>query len=151
MHLEHEIINFISRCASACDFQSSPWNQQLGEAEGGVLVRESTAYTGGNESYDFECVKMEEDVVSTSHRESPLVGIMPGTAVKCTLVMGNEYGTRRNYSLSPRPNECTHVTMENVLKRRLTVEAMNRIARSNERFAKTILMLLELIKPYSLT
>lgn len=113
-------------------------------------MRESTAYTGAVEAYDYECVLAERDTVSTSHKHAPEIGVMPGAGVKFTLVVGNEYESRRNFSVVPRANEIPRLELGVSIRSRLTPEGSSRIARSNALFAKTITKLLQLMKPFSL-
>jgi hypothetical protein len=44
--LSNEVLQQISRCANAFDFQSSAWSQSIEASKVGILVRESSVYTG---------------------------------------------------------------------------------------------------------
>ncbi len=140
----------ISRAAGSCEFSSTPWNQQLGRDEVAIFAKESTVYTGSVESYDFETVLASRDEVSDSYLQAPTLGVLPGAGVKYTLVMGNEYGDKREYSRIPRPDEVAHVDLIQALTSRLSAEATKRVLDSNERFAHTIFKLLRLVRPLSL-
>lgn len=117
----------------------------------GVLARESTAYTGSVETFDYECLYGQLDSVSDSCKQATVEGSSPGAGVKFLLVMGNEYGDKRDFSLAARPAEVTHIDVATSLSSRLTEEAKERITRSNERFVRTLHGLLRTIHPVSLT
>ncbi len=148
--VEDEVLRHIGRCASACEFASSNWNQQLPSHCIGIMVKETTVYTGAIESYDYECVFAESDALSSSCKLSTVAGGAPGSGVKFTNVMGNEYGTKKDYSLEPRPDEVTHITLAAALQSRLTSEAVERINRVNSRFADSVTSLLKQLRLFSL-
>lgn len=117
----------------------------------GILVRESTSYTYPGQTFDYECVLAETDETSVSFLDTPDLGVAPGKGgVKYTLVFGNEYGTRKHFSHMPRPGEETHVDISRTLVNRITAESMERLHRTNPKFAHTVLTLLSLVQPYSL-
>ena len=126
------------------------WNQTLGESQAAILVRETAAYTGGGETFDFEAVLAEMDDKSITSRNAPGVGNAPGYGVKFTVVMGNEYGNKREYSSDPRPGEVPHISLPLAMAGQVMPEAIQRARRTNPRFQKTILTLLELISPITL-
>ena len=144
------MLRHIGRCASACEFSSSNWNQQLPSHNIGILVKESTVYTGAIESYDYECILAESDKMSDSCRNATIAGQLPGDGIKFTNVMGYEYGTKKDFSLVPRPDELTHITMTAALESRLTKEANERISRVNARFADALTSLLKQLRLFSL-
>jgi hypothetical protein len=150
LDVETDVLTQIGRCASACEFSSSPWNQQLGYDKVGILVKETTVYTGAVEAFDYECVLAEKDALSDSCRRATVSGSVDGNGVKYTLVMGNEYNTKKEFALSPRPDELTHVTIAASLQNRLTEEAKERIERVNGRFAETIALLLRQLRLFSM-
>ncbi|KAK7237214.1 hypothetical protein SO694_00097067 [Aureococcus anophagefferens] len=91
--------------------------------------RETSTYVGGGgNALDFMTVLVERDAASKSAREAPGVGELPGAAVKCTLVMGDE-----NYDEVPPggvdPETAPPASMDRVrkapLKFQQTVEALH--------------------------
>ncbi len=142
----------IARGASSLEFVSSPWNQQIGEQQIGILARESNVYTCPGDEFDFECVLAECDEVSTSYKNTPELGLVPGTAgLKYSLVYGYEYGEKKKFSHVLRPEEVTHIELVKTLSNRVTPECTKRFNDINQRFQKTIYTLLSLVKPYSLS
>lgn len=146
--LENQIFEQIAQCANAIDFSSSSWNQTLSSSQIGIMARESTAYVGSLETYDYESVLVEEDEVSESYKNAPDEGVL--SYPKYTLVLGNQYGDLKNFSHNVRPHEVTHLELFKAIESRLTTESKERIFRSNERFQKNVYTLLRLIKPFSL-
>jgi hypothetical protein len=152
--LEDDVLSEIARVASAIDFSSSPWNKEIGSQQVGLLARESTVYTARGESYDFECVLAEEDIVTESRCYAPSLGSILGVgASNCVFrcVLGNQYGTRPGYSHISRPGQVSHVELIEALKLRTTPEAFERANRTNELFQDTVFKLLQMIRPLSLT
>ena len=143
----------IARCANTFDFQSSTWGQSVPKSQVGLLVRESSVYTGIEDSFDYECVLAQLDKQSESCEQAPDMADMPtsSSGVKFTLVMGNEYGNRKLFSHVPRPDEVSHLELCEAVSSRITSEASERIDRCNVRFQKTVYTLLRLINPLSLT
>jgi hypothetical protein len=242
--LEENVLRNISRCASTCDFMSCPWNQQLHNfADAAIFVRESTVYTGGMDTFDYECVRVIADDQSESHLHAPDVGEFPVEKLRelrkdgkhllkpeeiteeteasaegkegvenagneeaklptdavespdvpaeeakeefiekevarnadghrlitprvaphpdslqvekeCVaqynLVVGNEYGKRRQFNDAPRTGEIAHLELKTALASRLSEEARERIQNANERFAETVFLLLRTVRPFSL-
>jgi hypothetical protein len=146
--LENQVFEQIAQCVSAMDFSSSAWNQTLSPSQIGIMARESTEYVGSLETYDYESVLVEDDVVSESYKNAPNEGVLSNP--KYTLVLGNQYGVLKNFSHNVRPNEVTHLELIKAMESRLTTETKERIARSNERFQKNVYTILRLIKPFSL-
>jgi hypothetical protein len=147
---EEDVLEAISRSANALDFDSSSWNKELPSSSIGILVRESTVSTGSADHYDFECILAEMDFMSESHQNSPTIGSAPGNSgVKYIQVYGNDYGNKKNFSNTPRPKEISHVKFAATLNSRISQEAIDRMDRSNERFAQTVYKLLKLVKPFS--
>lgn len=70
--LSNEVLHQISRCANAFDFQSSSWSQSIEPSKVGILVRESSVYTGVDDSFDFECVLAQIDKESESYKNAPV-------------------------------------------------------------------------------
>lgn len=92
------------------------------------------------------------DNVSMSYLNTPELGLTPGPgSLKYLLVMGNEYGEKSRFSHVPRPSEITHLDLPRVLVNRVSKESLERLANINQRFQKTVLTLLELARPYSLS
>ncbi len=152
--LENDVLSEISRGANTFDFASSVWNKDIGEQQIGLLARESTVYTARGETYDYECVLVEEDVVTESRCYAPhlgsINGIGPsGCVFKC--VLGNQYNTRPGFSHSLRPGEISHLELIDALRKRASSEAIDRASRSNELFQDTVFKLVQLIRPLSLT
>ena len=149
--MEQQVLAEVSRGASALQFGSSPWNQTLSASQIGLHTKEATAYACFTEANEYECVLAELDHVSISYQNTPELGISPGPGgLKYTLVFGNEYGTRKKFSHAPRPDEIPHLELVRVLVKRATAECSARMQRTNERFNKTVLTLLILLRPYSL-
>lgn len=147
------MLHQICRCANAFDFQSSTWNQSITKDQVGLLVRESSIYTGIEDGFDYECILAQIDKNSESYEHAPDVAEIPqsSSGVKFTLVMGNEYGDRRLFSHVPRPNEVSHLELCTAMISRITPEAGDRVDRCNVRFQRTVYTLLRLINPLSLT
>lgn len=150
--VEDEVWRHVAGGASSLEFASArEWNTALSASQVGMLVRESTVYACVAESLDYECVLVERDEVSLSFQNTPELGFAPGPdhGILYSLVHGNEYGTRKTFSLALRPDEKAHVDWSKTLQRRLTPEAMARMKRVSQRFQKTVYTLLSLIKVYS--
>ena len=143
----------IARCANAFDFQSCAWGQSIPKSQVGLLVRETSVYTGIEDSFDYECVLAQIDKNSESYEQAPDVAEIPmsSSGIKFTLVMGNEYGNRKLFSHVPRPDEVSHLELSAAMSSRITSEASERIDRCNVRFQRTVYTLLRLINPLSLT
>ena len=137
------------------EFSSSiEWNQQgRSSNQVGLLVRESSVYTGLDGLFDFECILCELDNHSESFLNAPDVGACPqsSSGVKFTLVMGYEYGNRKLFSHKPRPSEISHLELKVAMGNRSTAETQQRIQRCSVRFQKTVNTLLKLINPLNLT
>jgi hypothetical protein len=146
---ENQVLEQIAHCASSYDFTSSPWNQQLGEKQIGLLARESTVYIGDADSFDYECILVEADSVSESFKHAPDLGSV--STPKYLLVIGNEYGNKTNFSHVPRPDEISHLDFTKAMNSRTTADAKSRISRTNERFSRTVHQILQLIKPFSMS
>lgn len=153
--LENEVWQQVASCASALDFQSTAtWNQSLSESQLGLLARESTVFTCPGEENEYECILVERDEATLSYQNTPELGLAPGPeGVQYALVMGNEYGKRKNNMFSPvlRPGEERHLELKRTLVKRISPEAMERIGRVNQRFKKTVYDVLQLLKLYSLS
>ena len=153
--LNTEVLLQISRCANALEFQSSSVWAEQGKVKHqiGFLVRESSAYTGMEDGFDFECVLAEMDQHSESYSHAPDIGVFPSSTngVKFTLVMGNEYGDKIRFNNKPRPNEVSHLEISTAMASRATMEAQERMRRSNVRFQNTVYTLLRMINPLTLS
>ena len=133
----------MSRWVSSYDYHSSPeWARSIDENKIGVLARESSCYTGGIDTFDFDCILAEKDEFSESNVNSPGTGTIEPPGVKYTLVMGNEYGSKKVFSNEPRRSEIAHMTIREAMQSRQTVEASERAQRTNGRFEKTVYTLL---------
>ena len=152
--LEDDVLCEIARGASAFDFASTPWNKEIGSQQVGLLARESTVYTARGETYDYECILAEEDIVTEARCYAPALGTVTGVGssncvFKC--VLGNQYNTRPGFSHAARPGEISHLELISALKGRVTPEAIERAGRVNELFQDTVFKLLQLVRPLSLT
>jgi hypothetical protein len=143
------VLDEVARCAGAFDFQSTPWNQTLDDSKVGILVRETSAFTGIGEEFDYEAILAELDSKSISYLNAEAEGLLPGSGVKFSLVMGNEYGTKEEFSSEFRPGEVTHLSLSNAMKNRVMPEALNRVNRTNGRFQKTVSTVLKILHPLS--
>lgn len=149
--MEDNVLKELSRCASTLEFASSTWNQSLNQSQIGILAKESTVYYCFNEQNEYDCIFTEMDYISSSYENTPELGLTPGPAsLKYLCVYGNEYGKRLKFSNQPRPSEITHLNILKTLDKRITMEAIERINRINQRFQKTVHTLLMLIKPFSI-
>lgn len=111
-------------------------------------------YTCPQEENEYECILVERDEVTVSYLNTPELGIAPGPdGIQYGLVMGNEYGKRKNNMFSPmlRPGEEKHLEMKRTLTKRISPEAMERIGRVNQRFKKTVYNVFQVLKMYTLT
>jgi hypothetical protein len=151
--LEMSVLQQISRCASSFDFEgASDWNNTLGDEQSkqiGIHLRESTAFIGGLDVFNYECLLAEVDSVSQSSMHSPEVGQMGSPGVKFSLVMGDEYGSKSTFNPALRPNELTHVDIAASMANRMTAETVQRIDDQNVRFEKTIFQFLRMVRPFS--
>jgi hypothetical protein len=153
--VEARIIQEVAMTVNTLEYSSNKWNQLLDSQEQfGLYVRESTLFTAREESFDYECVLAEEDAGSQSVKDAPDVGVLssernPGANVKYLLVMGNEYGNKKNHDLRPRPDEVTHMTISATMTNRITPEAKERLADQNEQFTSVVHRLLQLIQPFT--
>jgi hypothetical protein len=147
--LELAVMKEMALCSSTMEFSSTAWNglEQMGPSRIGLLVREAGAYAGGDDTFDYECVLVEKDLVSDSHVKSPEDPVLPGAGARYTLVMGNEYGNVEGFSHKPRPNEKVRVDLLDAMDARLTDEAKERVIRTNGGFEDTVLTLLRLVRP----
>lgn len=133
----------MSRWVSSYDYHSSPeWARSIDENKIGLLARESSCYTGGIDTFDFDCVLAENDEFSESNMNSPGTGSIMGAGIKYTLVLGNEYGSKKIFSNEPRASEVAHLTIREAMRSRQTIEAGDRASRTNGRFEKTVYTLL---------
>ena len=148
--IEAIVVRDMARCSSSLEFASSSWNNQLSQNQIGILTRESTIYTGGSDTYDYECVLCEMDSVSDSYKGAPEVGECPQL---CTylMVVGNNYGNAKGFLNTARPGQQSHLALADTVAGRITSEAKERVEGVNETFQQTVLTLLQLIRPYSLT
>lgn len=151
--VELSVLEEVARTVSSFEYQSSPWNQQLtSEYQVGICARESTTFTAREEKFDLECVLAEEDSKSETACNAPDVANLPtehGIAVKYTLVMGNEYGDKKHYSVVPRPGEVTHMMLSTCMEARVTPEALERVESQSDILTDVVYKLLRLVKPYS--
>jgi hypothetical protein len=152
-NLEMAVLHQIARCASSFDFEgASEWNNCLGDVGSkqiGVRLRESTAFIGGLDVFNYECLLAEVDAESQSKAHAPDVGNLAGSGVKYSLVMGDEYGSKPKFSLSLRPNEQSHIDIKASMVNRMTSETLSRIDDQNVRFEKNIFQFLRMVRPFS--
>jgi hypothetical protein len=148
--LEDAVIRQIARCAIGFEFEgSAAWNERLGPNQIGLHLRESTAFAGGLDTFNMECLLAELDTASKSYVNARNVGVLGGSGVKYTLVLGNEYGSTKAFSTNPRPDEVSHVAIVPTMSQRAATETFERIQRENVRFEKSVYQFLTLIKPFS--
>jgi len=153
VELEDDVFSEMARAAQCFDFSSSPWNKELTERQVGLLVRESTVYTARSETYDYECVLVEEDSVTELRMYAPDLGSITGVGPSnCVfkLVLGNQYGTRPGFTHGLRPGEMPHVELLDSMKSRITPGSVERHGRGNELFQDTVFKLLQMVRPLSL-
>jgi hypothetical protein len=112
-------------------------------------MRETTAYYGGLDSFNFDCVLAELDSESFSHVYAKEVGSIGPPGVKFSLVMGNEYGMGKKFLHALRPNEVSHCELLLTMLNRITSETSERYERVNVRFEKAVYYFLRLVKPIS--
>ena len=113
-------------------------------------------YTAVEEKMGYECMLVEEDGYSLSHRNAPDVGVVKSrcendsnlSVVKYLLVMGNEYGDKKSYDTRPRPQEVTHVRLLTSISSRITPEATEKLELQNEQFTDVVYKFLRLIHPF---
>ena len=153
--LNEEVLAQVARCANALEFQSSSaWgDQDKTSNKVGLLVRESSAYTGAEDGFDFECVLAETDSTSESFLHAPeVVSPFPTctNGIKFLLVLGYEYGTKTRFSGKPRPDEVSHLELAGAMASRTTAEARERMQRCNAQFQNTVHTLLRMTNPLSL-
>jgi hypothetical protein len=152
--LEDDVLSEMARGASAFDYSSSTWNKQINEQRVGLLVRESSVYTARGETYDYECILVEEDIVTELNTYAPDVGIITGVgSSNCVFknVLGNQYGIRPGFSHGLRPGEISHIELIPTMERRCTTECIERAKRTNELFQDTVFKILQLTRPLSMT
>ncbi len=118
------MLNEVSSGASSFEFSChATWNQfKCSDSQIGILMRETCVYSAPEESYDYECVLAERDVVSTSYLNAPDLGFVDGNenTVKFMLVFGNEYGTKGDeYSNKLRVNEQGHIELCSAVKNKV--------------------------------
>ena len=153
--MEARIIQEVAMTINTLEYSSNKWNQLLdGEEKFGLYVRESTLFTAREETFDYECVLAEEDAGSQSVKDAPDVGVLsseknPGANVKYLLVMGNEYGNKKNHDLKPRPDEVTHMSISATITNRITPEAKKRLDSQDEHFTDVVHKMLQLIQPFT--
>lgn len=150
--LEDTVLRQIARNACSLDFEgSSSWNDSISRHQIGIHARESTAYAGGLDVFNMECILAEIDSESTSHRNAEGVGLLESPGVKFSLVMGNEYGKHKQqkYSHALRPNETSHYELLATMRNRLTTETARRLEEESVRFEKTVYEFLALVRPFS--
>ena len=141
--IEDAVYEDMSRWVSSYDYHSSSeWARSIDEHKVGILLRESSCYTGGIDAFDYDCILAEKDEYSLSHSNSPHTGLIPSPGVKYTLAMGNEYGSKKIFSDSARGTEVAHMTMREAMTTRQTPEADERAKRTNGRFERTVFTLL---------
>ena len=133
----------MARWISSYDYQSSAeWMHGLEPTKIGVLLRESSCYTGGIDDFDYDCIVAEVDEFSESNINSPDTGAIESPGVKYTLVVGNNYGAKKEFSTEPRAGEEAHMTLEKAMSNRQTPEAHDRAMQTNGRFERTVFLLM---------
>lgn len=83
--------------------------------------------------------------------ESPPISIVDRESVKYTLVLGNEYGDKKTFSITPRPAAVAHVQLVTTLRSQLTPEAVERIESADARFQVTVAKLIRSCRLLSLS
>jgi hypothetical protein len=141
--IEDAVYEDMSRWISSYDFHgSAEWARSIDENKVGVLLRESSCYTGGIDAFDYDCILAEKDEFSESNINYPETGPIAAPGVKYTLAMGNEYGSKKVFSNASRGSEVAHMTMREAMTTRQTPEAGERAKRTNGRFERTVFSLL---------
>lgn len=147
------VLQQIARCASSFDFEgASDWNSTLGDSQSkqiGMRLRESTAFIGGLDVFNYECVLAEVDAQSQSQLHAPEVGAMGGSGVKFSLVVGDEYKSQTRFSHALRPLEVSHADLKSSMTNRMTAETSARIDQQNVRFEKNVFEFLRLVRPFN--
>lgn len=145
----------MARCASSFDFKSSKWNKDgLAPYQIGLLARESTVYTASKETFDYECIFIEEDSSCQSYKYAPNFGTVKGTGpsgARYTNVLGYQYNTKPGFNHTARPGEEAHIELIKALESRSTPEAVARAMGCKELFQGTVYKLLRLMRPLTLT
>ena len=149
--LEDVVIRHIARSACSLDFEgSSVWNDSIGRHQIGLHARESTAFAGGLDTFNMECILAELDEESLSHKHASDVGTLDFPGVKFSLVMGNEYGKhKQHFSHALRPDETSHYELSATMQNRINPETAKRIQCENVRFEKAVYEFLSLVRPFS--
>jgi hypothetical protein len=148
--LEDTTCQQIARNASCFDFEgSSVWNDSIAKTQIGLHIRETTAFYGGLDSFNYDCVLAEVDSESFSHIYAQGVGMIDPPGVKFSLVLGNEYGMKKKFLHTLRPNEVSHCELLLTMLNRMTPETSERYQRVNVRFEKAVYHFLRLVKPIS--
>jgi hypothetical protein len=127
------------------------WNRVLEPSKIGILVRESTVYTGGIDSFDFDCILAEVDASSKSSLHAPGVGALAPPGVKFTVVRGNDYGESKTFSDVPRFGEISHLTIRRAMGNIQTDAADTRALRTSGRFERSVFLLLKLTRCLNVT
>lgn len=150
--MENAVYADIARWASSYDFMGCPeWNRALDPSKIGVLVRESSVYTGGIDTFDFDCVLAEVDALSKSSVEAPGAGALPPPGVKFTNVRGNDCGDSKTFSDAPRFGEISHLSIRRAMGSTQTEAADERAVRTSGRFERTVFLLLKLTRCINIT
>ena len=143
-----EVLREVARGVSSFDFEgSSAWNTTIPNHQIGILCRETSAYMGNIDTFDYDCVLAELDEKSVSCKNAPDVGGLEFPAVKYTLVMGNEYGNKKGFLHTPRPNEVSHCNVKNAMVSRVMPYTLQRVSEENVCFEKTVFTILRLLRP----
>lgn len=145
-----EVLREVARGVSAFDFEgSAAWNTTIPSYQIGILCRETSAYMGNLDTFDYECILAELDEKSMSYKNAPDVGTLEAPAIKYTLVMGNEYGSKKGFLHVPRPNEVSHCDIKNAMAERVMPYTLQRIYDENVRLEKTVFSTLRMLRPFS--
>ena len=161
--VERKLCEEVAALAASYDFAECPAGKDLGRDRCGLRARETSTYVGGGgNALDFMTVLVERDAASKSAREAPGVGELPGAAVKCTLVMGDENydevppggvdpetAPPAVFDESPLGAATSHIFLHRCLRAVSSEESMDRVRKAPLKFQQTVEELLHLTRPFS--
>lgn len=161
--VERKLCEEVAALAASYDFAECPAGKDLGRDRCGLRARETSTYVGGGgNALDFMTVLVERDAASKSAREAPGVGELPGAAVKCTLVMGDENydevppggvdpetAPPAVFDESPLGAATSHIFLHRCLRAVSSEESVDRVRKAPLKFQQTVEELLHLTRPFS--
>ena len=161
--VERKLCEEVAALAASYDFADCGAAKDLGSDRCGLRARETSTYVGGanGEALDFMTVLVERDAASKTAREAPGVGELPGAAVKCALVMGDENydevppggldpnAPPKAFDETPLGGATSHIFLHRCLKAVSSDESMDRVRKAPLKFQQTVEELLHLTRPFS--